>query len=34
SALVDIQPGDHVHIHNIESNRGRGDKAQKVATAG
>lgn len=34
SALVDIKPGDHVHVHNIESNRGRGDKAQKDATVG
>lgn len=34
SALVDIQPGDHVHVHNIESNRGRGDKHQKDETAG
>jgi len=27
SATVDIQPGNHVHIHNVESNRGRGDLA-------
>ena len=27
SALQDIQPGNHVHIHNVESNRGRGDLA-------
>ncbi len=27
SALEDIKAGDHVHIHNVESNRGRGDKA-------
>ena len=26
SALEDIQPGNHVHVHNVESNRGRGDK--------
>lgn len=26
SAVVDIQPGSHVHTHNVESNRGRGDK--------
>ena len=26
SALADIQPGNHVHAHNVESNRGRGDK--------
>lgn len=25
TALVDIEKGDHVHVHNIESNRGRGD---------
>lgn len=22
----DVRPGDHVHVHNIESTRGRGDK--------
>ncbi len=26
TASKDIQPGDYVHIHNVESNRGRGDK--------
>lgn len=25
-ALVDIRAGSHVHVHNIESTRGRGDK--------
>lgn len=25
-ATTDIQAGDHVHTHNVESNRGRGDK--------
>ena len=25
-ASRDIQPGEHVHIHNVESARGRGDK--------
>lgn len=25
SASTDIKAGDHVHIHNVESNRGRGD---------
>ena len=25
TALEDIAVGDHVHTHNIESNRGRGD---------
>ena len=25
-ALEDIRPGDHVHVPNIESTRGRGDK--------
>ena len=29
SALSDIKAGDHVHIHNVESNRGRGDKASQ-----
>ena len=24
-ANVDIAPGDHVHTHNVESQRGRGD---------
>lgn len=27
SAAVDIAAGDYVHVHNIESNRGRGDLA-------
>jgi altronate dehydratase small subunit len=27
TATVDIEPGQHVHIHNTESNRGRGDLA-------
>ncbi len=31
SAMEDIQPGDHVHIHNVESNRGRGDLAAQEA---
>ncbi|WP_018924901.1 UxaA family hydrolase [Salsuginibacillus kocurii] len=26
SAIEDIAVGDHVHVHNIESNRGRGDR--------
>jgi altronate dehydratase small subunit len=25
-AIEHIRPGDHVHTHNIESTRGRGDK--------
>ena len=25
-ASVDIHPGEHVHVHNLESVRGRGDK--------
>lgn len=25
-ATQDIEAGDHVHVHNIESTRGRGDK--------
>jgi altronate dehydratase len=24
-AMVDIQQGEYVHVHNVESNRGRGD---------
>lgn len=24
-AVIDIAPGQHVHVHNIESKRGRGD---------
>ena len=34
SATVDIEPGQHVHIHNTESNRGRGDLASANKTAG
>lgn len=26
NALQDIKKGDHIHVHNVESNRGRGDK--------
>ena len=26
TASEDIRPGDYLHIHNVESNRGRGDK--------
>ena len=29
TATAEIRPGEHVHIHNIESNRGRGDRAGK-----
>jgi len=29
TATEDIQPGDYVHIHNTESNCGRGDLAAK-----
>ncbi|SDF36563.1 UxaA family hydrolase [Sporolituus thermophilus] len=28
-ATKDIQPGQHVHVHNLESCRGRGDKLTK-----
>lgn len=28
-ANQDIEPGCHVHVHNVESNRGRGDLAMK-----
>ena len=27
AATANIGPGEHVHIHNMESNRGRGDLA-------
>ncbi|MGC9398800.1 MAG: UxaA family hydrolase [Anaerolineae bacterium] len=30
TASQDIHPGDYVHIHNVESNRGRGDKYIKA----
>ena len=33
SATGDIQPGNHVHVHNVESNRGRGDKFQEAQGA-
>ncbi|MDR7080026.1 altronate dehydratase small subunit [Neobacillus niacini] len=26
AAIQDIQPGQHVHVHNLEGKRGRGDK--------
>lgn len=29
TAIADIKAGDHVHVHNVESNRGRGDLANK-----
>ena len=29
TATQDIAAGDHVHIHNVESNRGRGDLVDK-----
>lgn len=31
TATVDIKAGDHVHVHNVESNRGRGDLAARKA---
>ena len=31
SALRDIRAGEHVHAHNVESNRGRGDLANRNA---
>jgi altronate dehydratase small subunit len=31
TATTDIKAGDHVHIHNVESNRGRGDKAAQAS---
>jgi hypothetical protein len=29
-ASTDIAPGDHVHVHNVSSTRGRGDLAAPV----
>jgi altronate dehydratase small subunit len=26
-AMAPIEAGQHVHVHNVESNRGRGDRA-------
>jgi len=34
TATADIRPGEHVHIHNIESNRGRGDLTARRKEAG
>ena len=31
SASRDIKEGEHVHAHNVESNRGRGDLEQRSA---
>ena len=31
-ATQDISPGDHVHVHNVESQRGRGDLVAKTAS--
>ena len=28
AASIEITPGEHVHVHNIEGIRGRGDKAK------
>lgn len=28
AAVQDIAPGEHVHVHNVEGKRGRGDKIQ------
>ena len=33
SALCDIRAGEHVHAHNVESNRGRGDLAERKTVA-
>lgn len=29
TATADIRAGEHVHVHNMESNRGRGDLAAR-----
>jgi altronate dehydratase small subunit len=34
TATEDIEPGQHVHIHNTESNRGRGDLAAQNTSTG
>ena len=31
TATADIKAGEHVHVHNVESNRGRGDLAENPA---
>lgn len=31
TATSTIHPGEHVHLHNLESNRGRGDLAHQAA---
>jgi altronate dehydratase len=33
AASVDIAPGDHVHIHNVSSGRGRGDLSLPLSAA-
>ncbi len=33
-ATRDIAPGEHVHVHNLESTRGRGDLAGEEGRAG
>jgi altronate dehydratase small subunit len=33
TASQDIRAGEHVHVHNVESNRGRGDLAAQGAAA-
>ena len=33
SASRGIKAGDHVHTHNVESNRGRGDLAERIAVS-
>ena len=32
AALEDIKAGDHVHVHNVESQRGRGDLVEDKPT--
>jgi len=32
-ANMDIKVGDHVHVHNVESERGRGDREKAGARA-
>jgi len=34
SAVQNVKAGDHVHIHNVESNRGRGDLSAEQSEQG
>ena len=34
TASVDIHPGEHVHVHNLEGARGRGDRIRSDSVRG